>query len=159
MVKYIGVADDIIYANTGRKVDATHVSIPLKFDELDAELDLSDDTYNQIRELLMPVFAAYAAANPGAQSALSGKGAKELPLVITPGMRYTDGAKYKAALRVWAKKTGREGEINKYYFPAGLCNDFDAYLTRKQGLGNENKTQSYHHHRSAIPPALAYDGH
>jgi hypothetical protein len=134
MVKYIGVADDIIFANTGRKVDATHISISLKFDELDAELDLSDDTYNQIRETLMPVFMAYAAANPDVRLAV-GNGTKELPpSAVTPKMRYTDSRKYKGALRVWAKKTGRLGEIRRNYFPVGLCDDFDAYLMRSRGL-------------------------
>lgn len=136
-MKYVGVADDIIFAKTGERVDAEHVNVPLTFGDLGSiEIDLASDTYRQIREMLRPIFAAVtkASADPeieapkGVAVEMSGK-----IIYVTRETRHANGAAYKAALRAWAAKNGRLDEIKKYYYPVDLCDDFDAHLARNGG--------------------------
>jgi hypothetical protein len=136
-MKYVGVADDIIYAATREKVEAQHINVPLAFGDLGAiELDLSGGTYDKIREMLKPIFDAVESGKEQAPEltargmAIEWRGATTY---VTREMRRTNGAAYKAGCRAWAQKTGRLGEIKNYYFPASLRADFDAYLARNGG--------------------------
>jgi len=135
-MRYVGVADDLIFAATGDKVAAEHLNVPLAFGDLgEIELDLASDSYRRIREMLKPIFAAHAAANDlEPKAAIAEPSAKEIAAHVTPETKHTNGAAYKAALRTWAARVGRLDEIKRYYYPVGLCNDFDAYLMRRGAL-------------------------
>jgi hypothetical protein len=136
-MKYVGVADDIIFSATGEKVEAQHVNVSLEFGDLGAiELDLSNGTYDKIREMLKPIFAAVESGKEQAPELTARGMAIEMgggTVYVTRETRYTNSRAYKTGCRVWAQKLGRLGEIKRGYFPVSLFDDFDAYLARNGG--------------------------
>lgn len=131
-------ADDLIFATTGQKVDATNTDVVLQFGKRVFKFDCTDETMQHIDNLLDPIFKALESLeskHQRQQIASPPQASIEAPgLRVTREMRRTDKKKYMVACRAWARAIGRGDEITHgSYCPSGLCDSFDKYLSRHGG--------------------------
>jgi hypothetical protein len=113
------VFDDKQHAETGQKVEASHVGVPLAFGGKNVLLDLGDDNYDLLAGLLRPWLKA---GHP--------------PGKVNTGTRQSGRhpRAYYEALRAYiAERTGEELQPDadgKYDYPGDLRRDFEASLTQ-----------------------------
>lgn len=142
-MKTIEVWDDKAYAD-GERVPATRREVPLQFGGLHGELDLSDENYRALWEVLKPWFdvchdADLTAAQPASRAKAGGKLRRgpDLPAGSTAARDW------RRQLRDWSDGLGLVNRSDpgypawqtvtgKHYYPAELEDGFALYLEGRE---------------------------
>lgn len=118
------VAYDDLFLGRGEEVVAEHQSVPLALGDRRVELDLTDEHFKELEELLRPFLEAGAAPPPAV---------KPPPPALDPKARKGTGRQqtaYNRGMVAYAKARGMNyrSPDGKLYYSAKLRAEYAAYL-------------------------------
>ena len=124
--------DDIDFSK-GEKVKANHRNVNLSFDGDGVELDLSDERYKEIRDLIQPYLDLGRRVRP--EKSQPTRKTRETP------MDTLSRRMYLSDLRAWAEAVGKPIEKKQssergwtYHYPEGIEDEYREHIDRVNGL-------------------------